>query len=231
MKKAKRTISLLLMATILTTSVLAYSDVPNTHWAYTYINDVTVNGFMHGTTSTTDSFSPDRDIQRCEVATALGQKFQSDVDSAADIWNHKINYIFSDCEDGAYYTDYVIWVVDRGFMNGVSSTLPAKFEPNRPITRQEVCVVFQNIIVTIEAFTSYKYNHSYSTSCCTDFNQVAGWATDAVGWMYANNILNGYPDGSFRPNNDITRAEFAKMLSMFWQKCGAGMTALFNRTN
>lgn len=46
----------------------------------------------------------------------------------------------------------------------------------------------------------------------TDIPQTH-WAKNEIQWLVAKNILNGYPDGSFSPENKITRSEFAKILS------------------
>ena len=39
------------------------------------------------------------------------------------------------------------------------------------------------------------------------------WAKDYISWCADNGIISGYTDGSFKPNNKITRAEFATMLA------------------
>jgi hypothetical protein len=39
------------------------------------------------------------------------------------------------------------------------------------------------------------------------------WANDCISQLVARNFISGYPDGSFRPNASVTRAEFAALLS------------------
>ena len=49
----------------------------------------------------------------------------------------------------------------------------------------------------------------------TDDADIAGYAKDAVERLYAAGMVNGYPDGSFKPRGIATRAEVATMLMRF----------------
>jgi len=46
-----------------------------------------------------------------------------------------------------------------------------------------------------------------------DVTSVWNWADDAIEYMVGKSVINGYTDGTFRPGNDVTRAEFVKMLN------------------
>ena len=51
----------------------------------------------------------------------------------------------------------------------------------------------------------------------TDSGKVSGYAKTAVDWAVAQGIVNGYSDGTFKPQGSATRAEVAKMLTVFCQ--------------
>ncbi|MDO4793972.1 MAG: S-layer homology domain-containing protein, partial [Filifactor alocis] len=81
-------------------------------------------------------------------------------------------------------------------------------KPGAPITRAEVTAIFAKLmkkaILTEEQYRS-------------EFGDVksGAWYENYVGYLRGFNVLAGYPDGSFRPNKPITRAEFAAIISKF----------------
>ncbi|EOQ36193.1 S-layer homology domain-containing protein [Butyricicoccus pullicaecorum] len=81
--------------------------------------------------------------------------------------------------------------------------------PNANITRAEVATIFFRLL-TDEARDQF-----WSTS--NNFTDVASdaWYNNAVSTMVNAGIIQGYEDGTFRPNNNITRAEFAAIASRF----------------
>lgn len=76
------------------------------------------------------------------------------------------------------------------------------FKPDLSITRAEAASI---------AFRAEKIlspNISGTTpSAFKDYKFIQEWAADAVGYMSTNNIMSGFPDGSFKPSNNITRQE------------------------
>ena len=53
------------------------------------------------------------------------------------------------------------------------------------------------------------------TSVYTDSTSISDWATQAIMWANAEGLINGYDDGSFKPQNNVTKEEFAQMLYQF----------------
>lgn len=82
------------------------------------------------------------------------------------------------------------------------------FRPERSISRAEAAQLFYNLLINVEK-TGY-------SSSFADVNAGA-WYSDAVSCLAANHVIAGYPDGSFRPDSPITRAEFATLASKFDQ--------------
>lgn len=84
------------------------------------------------------------------------------------------------------------------------------FAPDRSMTRAEVATMFTRLLKDRPVPSQHYY---------AGFNDVDGraWYADTVGYAVRKGIVSGYPDGSFRPNQAITRAEFSSIASRFAQ--------------
>ncbi|NLY08593.1 MAG: Cna B-type domain-containing protein [Tissierellia bacterium] len=89
------------------------------------------------------------------------------------------------------------------------------FRPDGDITRAEIAAIFARLMVE-RMRVGEVYHSNYS-----DVKEGA-WYYNYIGYLTKYNVINGYPDGSFRPDNFITRAEFAKVASMFDKLSGGG---------
>jgi len=101
--------------------------------------------------------------------------------------------------------DSVKYVYQKGLMTGTSVT-PMLFSPNIATTR--------GMIVTI----LYRLEGSPDVSgLMNPFDDVEGgtWYTDAVIWAYHNDIVSGYGDGKYGPNDNITREQLAAILNRY----------------
>ena len=89
-------------------------------------------------------------------------------------------------------------------------------KPNGTITRAEVATIFFRML------TDNSRARIWSQS--NDFNDVMpeNWFNNAISTMANGGIINGYPDGGFHPNDNITRAEFAAMSIRFFQDAKVG---------
>lgn len=82
------------------------------------------------------------------------------------------------------------------------------FNPEMPITRAEVATIFSRITIK-KMDVDYPEAPSFSDVSADD------WYASAIAFMEKAGIVNGYEDGTFRPNNYITRAEFAAIASRY----------------
>lgn len=105
---------------------------------------------------------------------------------------------FTDIPEGFWCYDEVGYVYERGLMNG---TGPATFTPNGSTTRSMIVAILYRMegspAVAPGAFTDVSADMYYAS---------------AVAWASANGIVNGYSDGTFRPNAAITREQMAAFL-------------------
>jgi hypothetical protein len=88
-----------------------------------------------------------------------------------------------------------------GIIKGYSD---GTFKPNGTLTRAEFALMLMNALKPQEAGTKLTF---------TDAAKIGAWAQEAVAQAVQAGIINGYEDGTFRPNAEITRAEMAVILA------------------
>ena len=94
--------------------------------------------------------------------------------------------------------EYIQKFIDKGYINGYEDNT---FRPNNTITRAEISQVLSN----------FKINLKFED---VNFKDSKGWFEKAVKKATENGFLSGYKDGTFKPNNKITRFEMIKITSM-----------------
>ena len=138
---------------------------------------------------------PKGSITRAEAAAMLSRLLNIEAIGSAEKPN------FTDTES-AWYNKAINAVVTRGIMKGYPD---GRFRPNEPITRAE----FTQMVWAID-------NKPYGEA---PFVDVGGhWAERAIGSEYQAKRITGYPEGLFRPNADITRAEAAVILNKVFER-------------
>ena len=138
---------------------------------------------------------PNGSITRAEAAAMLARLLNIEAIGSAAKPN------FTDTES-SWYNKAINAVVFRGIMKGYPD---GRFRPNAPITRAE----FTQMISTID-------NKPYGIA---PFADVPGhWAERAIGSEYQAKRITGYPDGLFRPDANITRAEAAVILNKIFER-------------
>lgn len=167
------------------------------------------------------------EISAADDDAALNYTFPAEVSiTVAD----EANLRFADNVDSsAWYYNEVNKAAELGLMNGYAET--DLFGPNDTITRAQVAQVLFNMAGGRADMDlgegAYNELHGYKS-----FDDVNGkmWYGKAIAWAKAAGIVTGYGDGTFAPENNITREEFATMLARYAQKYGnytAGSAADF----
>ena len=112
---------------------------------------------------------------------------------------------YTDLNMGEWYHDGIHYCLDEGLMDGVDAGM---FAPNATTSRA--------MIVTI----LWRLQGSPEVEAEETFTDVApgDWYADAIAWAAAEGVAEGYEDGSFRPNDAITREQLAAML---WRYAGS----------
>lgn len=120
---------------------------------------------------------------------------------------------FDDVAEKDWFYDAVYYTVSEGLFSGTSKT-SSTFSPNSNMTR--------SMLVTV----LYRLDGEPEISSDPVFYDISAgtWYTDAVAWAVGNGVVNGYEDGSFRPESDITREQIAVMIYNYAVRKGYDVT-------
>lgn len=148
-----------------------------------------VNGYPDGTVK------PTGDVTRAEVAAILYRVMDADCVKTYETTRCS----FSDVVRGDWFNLYVATLENADVI--VDTRTNGKFRPNEAITRAELAAM-------LAQFADIK-------SAANSFNDVSArhWASDEIAVCAKMGWINGYPDGSFRPDATITRAEMMAMIN------------------
>ncbi len=174
-----------------------YRDVDVAAWYYEFIDSVSSKGYMQGINDI--DFSPTSSVTRAQAITtllrALGlQTVTYETSSFDDISN---NHWAKDYIETAYRLD-----ITTGYDNNI-------FLPDKIVTREEIakmldkCAEYSQILLDITAEEDF-----------ADIDDTR-WSYESINKMKNANILSGYPDGEFKPEKSLSRAELAKIADMF----------------
>lgn len=203
----KRALSVLLVVCLLCSvlpSALAaegggFTDVPKSHWAYDAITQAVDAGYFKGVSGT--EFDPEGTLTRAMLVTVLARAAGADTEQ-----NAKTS--FSDVPANAWYSGAVAWAEQNGVVNGNGD---GTFAPDNAATRQETATIFLRLLKLLDKTLP----EAEEAKTFTDAADIADWASEAVAAMQKAGVLAGYPDGSFRPDTALTRAEAATLLCRF----------------
>ena len=170
------------------------------HWAKSDIDFVASRGLLTGTSDTT--FSPNSTITRGALVTALGRL--AGIDPAAYASSSR----FSDVPAMAYYAPFVEWAASKEIVNGTGA---ASFEPDRPVTREEMAVIMQRYAGKL----GYTLPKEREAEIFADNATITSDMKDAVQAMQQAGVMNGKGGRLFAPKDTATRAEAAAVLRRF----------------
>ena len=131
---------------------------------------------------------PQNGITRAEVATIFFRLLTDETRNA----NSTKSNSYADVDRGAWYNHAVSTLSAMGIVKGDTH---GKFNPDAPITRAEFAAI------------AARFDDKANTTAA-DFSDIAShWAKNEISAASNNGWINGYPDGTFKPDNHITRAE------------------------
>lgn len=184
----------LLLGAVPAAAFAGFADVPADAWYAPAVQTCAEQGLFQGTSPTT--FSPDLSMTRGMFVTVLGRMENIDP-TQADASG------FMDVPEDAYYAGYVGWAARSGIVAGVSDSV---FEPERGISRQEICTIVHRYLVwkdvSLQAVPSAQF---------ADDAQIAEWAKESVYVCRSAGIVCGVGDNHFAPNVAARRCEAAQI--------------------
>lgn len=165
----------------------AYSPVTFVNHKAAELNRTDHFIFLVGYTDGT--FGPERDMTRAEVTTMFARLLTEQIEADKTYSNP-----FSDVPKGCWAANYIGHMQQFGIINGYSD---GSFRPDAPVTRAEFAAIasrFEKLTEGSKSFTDVP--DTYWAARYIDFAATRGWVT-------------GYSDGTFKPEDPITRAEVA----------------------
>lgn len=171
-----------------------FTDVPTNKWYAEYVEYVNDRGWMNGIGN--NLFGPDDTLERAMVATVLYRKAGSPAVTAPST--------FTDVPAGKWYSNAVAWAQATGVVNGVTAT---EFAPSQNVLREELVTMIWRGAGEPKVAEDYLKDFP-------DSGSIRAYAKAAFNWAIANKIIGG-ADGKLLPQDNATRAEFAKIMTQF----------------
>jgi hypothetical protein len=164
-----------------------------------------IKGYPDGT------FGPYRNLTRAEAAGIFARLLDLDVSDTKTA--------YSDVDENFWAAGYIAALTDYGFMNGYPD---GSFRPDRAITRAEFAAM---------AARYFGIERSSSVAPIEEhFSDIDNsWARSTIEEVYRYGITNGYADGTFKPDDPISRAEAVTLINrMLFRGPVAAETELFS---
>ena len=176
-----------------------FTDVSRSDWYYQFVDYVTSKGYFNGTAETT--FAPAENMTRAMFVTVLFRFHGAKGDSSQSA--------FTDVAPGEWYTAAINWAAANKIVDGVGN---GKFAPNDPIIRAQMCTMIERYLDLYRKAWKVTLPETGSVSVMVDENAIPAYALAAVKQCQRHGLVNGFEDGTFRPNELSTRAQVAAVI-------------------
>lgn len=177
-----------------------FNDVDSDRWYKEYVDYVVTNNIFNGMSET--DFEPDTAMTRAMFVQVLANL------EGVDTENRDVDTVFSDVPSGKWYAPSVKWANENGIVDGVSTTT---FEPNAGVTREQMCV----LLVRFANYKGLTLNEAVAPKVFSDDANVSNYAKDAVYACQRAGIVSGMTETTFDPKGSATRAQVAKIYTVF----------------
>ena len=172
----------------------SFGDILPIDWFYSYVEELYEKGIVSG--DETGKFNPNDNVTR--------EQFLKMLIEAADIESEEGENSFEDVKSDAWYKPYVLKAKNFGIANGVSDI---EFGVGSKITRQDMAVMISRTISKLGLEPEEK-----EVSLFKDNDKVNDYAKESVQFMKSIGLIEGN-NNEFRPLDNLTRAEAAKVIS------------------
>lgn len=176
---------------------VAFDDTQG-HWAEQAIGFMAARGLFQGVAE--DLFAPNEPMTRAMFVTVLYRLAGSpELEKLA---------AFQDIPANTWYEKAVAWASESGIVMGMS---PSTFAPNKLITREQMCA----LIARYARFVGISLPGELEALAFKDGDTISGWAVGDVAFCQTRGLVGGYPDKSFMPMANATRAENCTVFMRF----------------
>lgn len=176
-------------------SFVRYTDVADTAWYAEAVNYVSDKELMKGVGT---GFDPNGTMTRGMLVTVLYRMAGSPAVTG------KVSEKFTDCTDGSWYADAVLWASANGIVDGYED---GTYKPTKAVNRQEMA----KILYGYDKVGGKNADGITEKLTYTDADAIGEWALESVVYCTAAGYLAG-SNGAFNPKGTATRAMGAKVL-------------------
>lgn len=182
-----------------------FYDVPNSHWAKNEIEFMKNKNLIIGKFD--NMYEPENSLTRAEMATITSRLIKEY--EIIEPSNLNTNIEFKDIS-GHWAEKEINEIAKLGIVEGYYDK---SFRPNESITRSEIAKIVSKLLDIVEE----KNTDETKRQEFKNYQDVGenNWAYEYIKDLSERGILTGYPDNTFRPNINVTRAEIAKILYNF----------------
>lgn len=193
----KRILSAVLAAALLVGSVPAAlaADI-DSHWSKPYVTSLHELGIINPSAST-GNYTPEAAVTRWEFMRYINRAFD---------FTEKASISYSDVQTSDPYYETIQIAVKHGYINGTGNN---KMSPEGILTREQAATILGRL---------HKYAPAASASkldVFTDKSKISSYATSYVAEAVSQGYINGYTDGTFKPQGNLKRGEIAKILYFY----------------
>lgn len=182
-------------------SASTMTDIPSGSWYESAVRYCLNNNYMNGESET--KFNPNGTVSRAQMVQVLynleGQPGYTSGHTP-----------FVDITPGSWYYNAVRWSEENGIADGTSATT---FEPNAPVTREQVATFFAN-------YAKFKNNYSGAQSDLSkysDQNKISAWAKENISWAVNYGLMSGTSETTLDPQGTCIRAQLAQFIKNYFK--------------
>ena len=168
-----------------------FGDVADGAWYADAVEFVASHELFQGTNN---GFEPDTTMNRAMLVTVLYRLEDASASGGST---------FADVDPASWYAEAVAWADETGIVTGTDNG----FEPNAPVTREQIATILYRYANVIGLDTSTKS----SLSGFPDSGETSSWASDAMQWAVSVGLFQGDGHGALNPKGDATRAQVATL--------------------
>ena len=185
---------------------VSFVDVPFSHWAHAYIQRAADQRWINGVGG--GRFAPEGTLSGYEFFTLLGRAFYpEDIRALATSYPNKL-WWYTPCT--VVYQHGVLEGTASGACRDAQGDWPYQ-DPAPVISRGEMALAMANLMED-KGVTVTDAQKTAAQAKIGDWNQIPAAYRDAVSTVYALGIITGTSQGTFAPNQGMTRAEAATVL-------------------
>lgn len=187
----------------------AYDDVGDKHWAAVEIWQLSVRGVIAGFPD--GSFKPGDELTRAQLAKMLVVALHREAQA------EELRYFPSPFHDISVYNwaaGYINEAYELGLIMGYED---GTFRPNQKITRAEIAAM---VMRSLDLYANVSDTGDTETTFADD-DAIPYWSKGYVAAAQRQQLVKGFADNTFRPENNTTRAEAAVLLNRLLGKFGA----------